>query len=47
MRDGIPMEPRTIPITRRRATAADTAWARRVHHAAVRDVVERQFGTWD
>jgi ribosomal protein S18 acetylase RimI-like enzyme len=34
-------------ITRRLATDADTSWARRVHHAAVRGVVERQFGTWD
>ena len=38
------MEP---SITRRPATAADAAWARAVHHAAVRDVVERQFGSWD
>ena len=38
------MEP---SITRRPATAADTPWARAVHHAAVRDVVERQFGGWD
>lgn len=34
-------------ITRRPATPSDTDWARRVHHLAVRDVVERQFGTWD
>jgi GNAT superfamily N-acetyltransferase len=34
-------------ITRRPATPADTSWARRLHHAAVRDVVERQFGSWD
>jgi GNAT superfamily N-acetyltransferase len=36
-----------VDLTRRPATPADAAWARRVHHAAVRDVVERQFGSWD
>ncbi len=34
-------------ITRRPATEADTELARRIHHSALRDVVERQFGTWD
>lgn len=34
-------------ITRRPATAEDATWARRVHHAATRETVERQFGTWD
>ena len=34
-------------ITTRPATEADTEFARRVHHAAYRDVVERQFGPWD
>jgi ribosomal protein S18 acetylase RimI-like enzyme len=38
------VEPR---ITRRPATPADTEFARSVHHAAVRDVVERQFGPWN
>ena len=36
-----------LPLSRRPATAADTEWARGVHHAAYRDVVVRQFGTWD
>jgi len=36
-----------VKITRRLATTADTDSARRIHHAAVRSVVERQFGTWD
>jgi ribosomal protein S18 acetylase RimI-like enzyme len=34
-------------LVRRPATAADTDWARTVHHAAYREVVERQFGPWD
>jgi N-acetylglutamate synthase-like GNAT family acetyltransferase len=34
-------------VSRRAATAADTAFARRTHHAAYRDVVEQQFGSWD
>lgn len=34
-------------ITRRPATSEDAAWARRVHHAAIRETVESQFGTWD
>ena len=34
-------------VTRRPATEADAEFARRVHHAAYRDVVERQFGPWD
>lgn len=47
MRDLVAVEVRGTRIRRRPATAADTAWARGVHHAAVRDVVERQFGSWD
>ena len=34
-------------VTRRPTTAADRVFARRVHHLAYRDVVERQFGRWD
>lgn len=34
-------------ITLRPATAVDTAVARAIHHRAVRDLVLRQFGTWD
>lgn len=34
-------------ITRRPATSEDKSWARRVHHAAVRETVEIQFGKWD
>ena len=34
-------------ITRRPATSEDTTWARGVHHAAVRETVESQFGHWD
>lgn len=37
----------TAGVARRPATAADAEFARRVHHAAYRDVVERQFGPWD
>jgi Ser/Thr protein kinase RdoA (MazF antagonist) len=37
----------TAHVTLRPATAADTELARRVHHAAYRDVVERQFGPWE
>jgi GNAT superfamily N-acetyltransferase len=37
----------TMNLARRPASAADTEFARRVHHAAYRDVVERQFGSWD
>lgn len=36
-----------LRITSRPATDADTDFARDVHHAAYRDVVIRQFGTWD
>ena len=36
-----------MTVTTRPATAADTAFARTVHHAAYRDVVIRQFGPWD
>jgi peroxiredoxin/ribosomal protein S18 acetylase RimI-like enzyme len=38
---------RTAVISRRPATADDRAFARRTHHAAYRDVVERQFGKWN
>ena len=31
----------------RRAEVADLEFARSTHHAAYRDVVERQFGPWD
>ena len=41
------MDASGLPITRRPATSADTEWARRVHHAATRAVVERQFGGWE
>ena len=34
-------------VTRRPATEEDTELARGIHHAALRDVVERQFGHWD
>ena len=34
-------------LSRRAASAADRDWARAVHHAALREVVERQFGVWD
>lgn len=34
-------------FSRRPATDADTATARAVHHRAYRDVVTRQFGSWD
>lgn len=34
-------------ITRRPATSEDTSWARGVHHAAIRETVESQFGSWD
>jgi GNAT superfamily N-acetyltransferase len=36
-----------ISLARRPATEADKGFARRVHHLAYRDVVERQFGRWD
>lgn len=38
MRDGLLVRP---------ATADDAAFARTTHHAAFREVVERQFGPWD
>jgi ribosomal protein S18 acetylase RimI-like enzyme len=38
---------KTIDVSRRPATPADTSFARRAHHAAVRDIVERQFGPWN
>ena len=34
-------------LARRPATVNDTKFARLAHHAAYRDVVSRQFGTWD
>ncbi|HEU5318055.1 MAG TPA: GNAT family N-acetyltransferase [Chloroflexota bacterium] len=34
-------------VTRRPARGADTEFARRVHHAAYREVCEAQFGPWD
>jgi ribosomal protein S18 acetylase RimI-like enzyme len=34
-------------LSRRPAVVDDCEWARAVHHAALRDVVERQFGVWD
>ncbi len=46
-RDPVAVDARNTRMRLRPATAADTAWARGVHHAAVRDVVERQFGAWD
>ena len=44
-----PDYPRTMDaeITLRPAYEDDTSFARAVHHAAVRDVVVRQFGAWD
>jgi ribosomal protein S18 acetylase RimI-like enzyme len=36
-----------MDVARRMATTDDEALARRMHHAAYRDVVERQFGYWD
>lgn len=35
-----------MDLTRRPATEADADFARRVHHEAYRDVVDRQFGRW-
>lgn len=34
-------------VTRRPSVEGDLEWARTVHHAAVRAVVERQFGAWN
>jgi ribosomal protein S18 acetylase RimI-like enzyme len=34
-------------VTTRPATPDDKELLRRIHHAAYRDVVERQFGVWD
>jgi GNAT superfamily N-acetyltransferase len=36
-----------VPIIRRTATAADTAFALETHHAALRDVVTATYGPWD
>ena len=38
---------RIMQVTTRPAQDADTPFARAVHHAAYRDVVERQFGPWN
>jgi GNAT superfamily N-acetyltransferase len=35
-----------LVTTRRVATVADRMFARRMHHFAYRDLVERQFGAW-
>ncbi len=37
----------SVEVTTRPATAGDKALARALHHAAYRDVVTRQFGSWD
>lgn len=34
-------------LSRRPAVDDDERWMREVHHAAFREVLERQFGTWD
>ena len=34
-------------VTTRQAQVEDREFARRAHHAAYREVVERQFGPWD
>jgi ribosomal protein S18 acetylase RimI-like enzyme len=34
-------------LSQRPAARADAEWARQTHHAAVRAVVERQFGGWN
>ena len=36
-----------MEITLRPALDVDTEFARAVHHQAYRDVVVRQYGTWD
>ncbi len=36
-----------MKVTRRPANDSDTAFARSAHHQGFRDVVIRQFGTWD
>ena len=36
-----------MDVTRRPALDDDRAFARTVHHLGYRDVVERQFGSWD
>lgn len=36
-----------IEVDRRPARESDREFARRAHHTAYRDVVERQFGPWD
>ncbi|MEX1006336.1 MAG: GNAT family N-acetyltransferase [Acidimicrobiia bacterium] len=37
----------SVQLTRRPADASDTEFARDAHHRAYRDVVERQFGSWN
>ena len=37
----------SVQRTRRSADASDTEFARDAHHRAYRDVVERQFGSWN
>jgi ribosomal protein S18 acetylase RimI-like enzyme len=41
-----PLE-KEITISRRQATDADTEFARTTHHAALRDLIVRQFGNFD
>jgi ribosomal protein S18 acetylase RimI-like enzyme len=36
-----------MKLTKRSASPADTAFARRAHHAGFHDVVVRQFGSWN
>lgn len=36
-----------MQLTRRPADTSDTEFARDAHHRAYRDLVERQFGSWD
>jgi ribosomal protein S18 acetylase RimI-like enzyme len=36
-----------VSVQRRPARDSDQAIARQIHHRAFRDVVERQFGSWD
>ena len=36
-----------MKLTRRPALPSDVAFARRTHHEAYREAVERQFGAWD
>jgi GNAT superfamily N-acetyltransferase len=36
-----------MKLTRKAATPSDTDFARNAHHRAYRDVIVRQFGSWD